>query len=104
MGELDVEYLVSKEIGAIPFLWLSVDGAPGLDSQRGYVERNSIALLSNFIREPIDPPSANWLGRCCSQERVRRSGLWNSNHVDENCAPAFLDVLSALVNRMEARS
>lgn len=88
----------------MPFLWLSVDDAPGPDSRRGYVERNSIALLSNFIGEPIDPPSPNWLGRCCNRERVRRSGLWNSNHVDESCDPAFLDVLSALINKMEARS
>ena len=34
----------------------------GPDSQRGYVERNSIALLNSFIGEPIDPPSPNWLG------------------------------------------
>ena len=104
MGELGIERLVSKKIGAMPFLWLSVDDAPGPDSQRGYVERNSIALLSNFIGEPIDPPSPHWLGRCCNRERVRRSGLWNSNHVDESCDPAFLDVLSALINKMEARS
>ena len=63
MGELGVERLVSKEIGATSFLWLSVEDAPGPDSQRGHVERNSIVLLSNFIGEPIDPPSLNWLGQ-----------------------------------------
>ena len=101
MEELDIERLVSREIGAMPFLWLAVDDAPGSDSQRGHVERNSIALLSNCTGEPIDPSSPNWLGHHCNQERVRRSGLWNVRHVDEGYNPAFLDTLSALVNKME---
>ena len=101
MEELDIERLVSREIGAMPFLWLAVDDAPGSDSRRGHVERNSIALLSNCTGEPIDPSSPNWLGRHCNQERVRRSGLWNVRHVDEGYNPAFLDTLSALVNKME---
>ena len=101
MGELDIERLVSREIGAMPFLWLAVDDAPGPDSQRGYVERNSIALLSNFNRKPVDPPSPSWLGRHCNQEHVRRSGLWNVRHVDEGYDPAFLGALSVLINKME---
>ena len=101
MGELDIERLVSREIGAMPFLWLAVDDVPGPDSQRGYVECNSIALLSNFNRKPIDPHSPNWLGGHCNRERVRKAGLWNVKHVDEDHNPAFLDVLSALVNKME---
>ena len=101
MGELDIERLTSREIGAMPFLWLAVDDAPGPDSQRGYVERNSIALLSNFNRTPVDPHSPSRLGHHCNQERVRRSDLWNSNYVDKSYDLAFLDVLSALVNKME---
>jgi hypothetical protein len=66
-------------------------------SRRGYIERNSIALLSKYNKPPLDPPAEAWLGRHCNRERVRQSGLWNSNHVDENYDPAFLDELDRLV-------
>ena len=46
-GELALERAVSKVIRAMPFLWLAVDDEPGPQSQRGYIERNAIALLSN---------------------------------------------------------
>ena len=101
MGELEVERLVSREIGAMPFLWLAVDDAPGPDSRRGDIELNSIALLSNFNRTPIDPHSPSWLGRHCNKEHVRRSGLWNVIYVDKDYDSSFLDVLSTLVNKME---
>ena len=55
--ELIFECAVSKTIAAMRFLWLDIDDDPGEDSARGYVERNAIALLSNFGKEPIDPPS-----------------------------------------------
>ena len=74
---------------------------PGPDSVRGYVERNTIALLSNYRKEPLDPPSENWLGHFCNRERVRTSGLWNQNHVDEPYAPAFLDTLERLIHDMQ---
>ena len=74
--------------------------APGPASVRGYIERNSIALLSNLGKAPLDPPSAQWRGHGCDRgERVRNSGLWNQRHVDETYDPAFLDVLSDLVER-----
>jgi hypothetical protein len=96
-----LECEVSEIIGAMPFLWLAVDDAPGAESLRGYVERNAIALLSNFDKAPLDAPSANWLGHSCGRERVRSSGLWNSNHVDERYDPAFLACLEQLVAGME---
>jgi hypothetical protein len=96
-GEATLEREVSKVIGAMPFLWLTVDDEPGASSLRGYIERNSIALLSNFGREPLDSPSIGWLGHSCDRERVRRSGLWNSNHVDERHDAAFLKCLERLV-------
>jgi len=88
---------VSVVIRRMAFLWLPVDDEPGPGSLRGYVERNAIALLSNYNRPALDLPSAQWLGRYCDRERVRESGLWNSNHVDEHCDPAFLDRFAALV-------
>jgi hypothetical protein len=40
----------------MPFLWIAIDDEPGAKSLRGYVERNAIALLSNFEKEPLDAP------------------------------------------------
>ena len=81
----------------MPFVWLRVDDEPGPASMRRKIERNAIALLSNFDRPPLDPPSAQWLGRHCDRDRVRASGLWNQNHVDESYDPVFLDDVERLV-------
>ena len=96
-SEVPLEQQVSRAIGEMPFLWLAVEDDPGATSLRGSIERNSIALLSNFGRHPIDPPSPGWLGHHSNRDRVRSSGLWNQNHVDEAYDPAFLDTLSRLV-------
>lgn len=100
-SELCLERTVSKHIGAMSFLWLAIEDEPGPESQRGYIERNAIALISNFGKHPIDPPSPSWLGRHCDREKVRASGLWNSNHVDEDYDPAFLDALARLIDKMK---
>ena len=97
-----MEREVSVVIGDMPFLWLAVDDEPGPDSLRGYIERNSIALLSNYGREPIDPPSRQWLGHYSDRERVRLSGLWNNNHVEDDYTPEFLDTMERLIEKMGA--
>ncbi len=97
--ELPLEVQVSVVIGAMPFLWLPIDDDSGPHSLRGLIERNAIALLSNFGKPPIDPALANWLGAHCGHPKVVRSGLWNQNHVDESYDPAFLDVLESLILR-----
>lgn len=102
-GEVALEVEVSEVIGRMPFLWLAVNDEPGPESARGFIERNAIALLSNFGKDHLDPPSASWLGQVCDRERVRRSGLWNSNHVDETYDPRFLDVIAKLVADMGRR-
>ena len=104
-AETPAEREVSRIIRAMPFLWLAIYDPPGRDSMRGYVERNSIALLSNFIQEkPLDPASSGWRGRTCihGEARVRDSGLWNQKHVDEGYNTAFLDALERLVDRTAA--
>lgn len=103
LAEQQIEQLVSGVIGAMPFLWLDVGDDPGAESERGIIERGSIALLSNWRKEPIDPPSSSWLGKYCNRERIRLSGLWNSNHVDEAYDPNFLDVLESRVEQMRRR-
>jgi len=87
---------VSGSLRLIP-----VDDAPGTDSLRGYIERNSIALLSNYQKPPLDPASQKWRGHACDRgkARVRDSGLWNQNHVDEDYEPSFLETLERLVDR-----
>ncbi|SIN77738.1 hypothetical protein [Vannielia litorea] len=103
LAEQHIEQLVSGVIGAMPFLWLDVGDDPGAESERGIIERGSIALLSNWRKEPIDPPSSSWLGKYCNRERIRSSGLWNSNHVDEAYDPNFLDVLESRVEQIRRR-
>jgi hypothetical protein len=99
-AEVELERGVSQVIGKMPFLWLSIGDEPGPESMRGKIERNSVALLSNFEKAPLDPPSSQWLGHYCNRERVRASGLWNQNHVDEHYEPDFLDHLDGLVAQM----
>jgi hypothetical protein len=96
-GEHPLEVEVSTIIRAMPLLWLEIDDEPSHSSLRGYIERNSIALLSNFSCPQIDAPSQSWLGLHCARELVRKSGLWNQDHVTDNFDPAFLDVFETLV-------
>lgn len=100
-GERRLERLVSKTMGAMPFLWMSVPDEPGPESLRGYIERNAIALLSNYNKPVIDCPSHQWLGQHCNREKVCNSGLWNQNHVDEDYDPVFLEKMEKLVSKME---
>ena len=92
-AEAELEARVSRHIRAMPFLWLDVGDRPDPKSERATIERNAIALLSGYREPATDPPSANWLGRSNDRDRVRRSGLWNNNHVDEDYAPSFLDAM-----------
>lgn len=97
-AELALEREVSRVIGDMPFLWLALEDEAGPESLRGYIERNSIALLSSYQKPTVDAPSQDWLGGRSNRERVRESGLWNSNHVDETYDPAFLDRFDAFVS------
>ena len=87
----------------MPFLWIELDDDPGPLSVRGTMERNAIALLSNYGRAPLDSPSARWLGRSSNRSLVRDSGLWNQRHVEEVHDPTFLDLFEAAVHRTEVR-
>lgn len=98
--ERALEKAVSRVVGDMPFLWISVEDPPSPDSRRAYIERNSIALLSNARAQrdaQLDLPSSAWLGLWCTRRDIRRSGLWNSRHVNETYDPAFLDVLERYV-------
>jgi hypothetical protein len=100
LEELPLEQEVNAVLGAMHLLCLSIPDAAGPRSLRGYIERNAIALLSNLNREILDAPSTRWLGRHCDRERVRNSGLWNSNHVDEHHDKSFLQTLERAIISM----
>ena len=97
-AEAELEARVSRYIGDMPFLWLDVDDDPGPSSDRGLIERNAIALLSAYRVPASDPPSPDWLGGLCNRNRVRASGLWNNNHVDEDYSASFLDTMKKRVD------
>jgi len=99
-AEAGLETAVSLYIGQMPFLFLSVDDAPGPFSQRALIEKNSIALLSNYARPALDPPSSGWLGRRCGREKVPQSGLWNTQHVDAAYDPSFMDAMKTCMEDM----
>ncbi len=98
-GEAELETSVSCCLGAMPFLFLGVEDEPGPASERGFIERNAIALLSAYREAPQNPASAGWLGRWSDRERVRLSGLWNNNHVDEAYDASFLDLMEMRIDR-----
>lgn len=97
LAETSLEKDVSNYVGQMPFLWLELDDEPSPNSKRAYLERNSIALLSNFGKPPIDAPSDVWLGRRSPEPTICESGLWNTNHVGEAYDPAFLDFFAEVV-------
>jgi len=97
LEEIDMERPVSDYLRQLPFLWVDVDDEPGPGSDRAYLERNAIALVSNYGKDSIDPRSNGWLGNDSPSQKIRESGLWNVNHVDESYDPAFLDRLAEAV-------
>jgi hypothetical protein len=99
-SELELEQCVSKTIRQMPFLCLLINDVASKESLRGYIERNSIALLSNSNKKPLDAASEEWLGHNCNRERVKKSHLWNQNHVDDIYDLDFLNVFEELVFKM----
>ena len=102
LDELEMERRVSDYLRDLPFLWLNVNDEPSADSQRAYIERNMIALLSNYQRDTVDARSDGWLGKHSRSEKIRKSGLWNVNHVDEEYDEGFLDRLESAISETTA--
>lgn len=95
------EQRVSEYIRRLPFLWMAVDDEPGPESDRAYLERNAIALLSNFERTPVDPRPEDWLGKYSRSRKIRQSGLWNVSHVEEEYDSSFLGLLSEYIRETD---
>jgi hypothetical protein len=101
--EKNLEKEVSDYILNMPFVVLKVEGDSSKDNLRAYIERNSIKLLSNYRKNPVDPPSKNWIGLKCGNDKVINSGLWNRKEIDDknDVDKDFLDKLEGLINEMD---
>lgn len=96
LNEVELERMVSAHIGSMGVLWLAIEDDPGPASDRAYIERNVIGLLSARSGRK-DEPSSDWLGRDSPSERIRNSGLWNLEFLGFEYAPEFLDVFEEYV-------
>jgi hypothetical protein len=92
LAERELEQAVSKYLGELYVLLISVPGESDKSNDRAYLEQNLISLLSNACR-PLDPPSCEWLGLKSAKREIRKSGLWNVNHVEQRYDPTYLAVL-----------
>ncbi len=96
-AETACEKRVSEFIGSMSVFWADVpDDEPGSQSERSFIERNAIALLSNSFA-PMDGASSGWLGRFSPRQEIRDSALWNLNYVKEVYDASFLDKLESCV-------
>ncbi len=92
---------ISNYIGQMPFLWANVDGENS-HNLRKRIERNAIALLSDFNGNLADKRSKRWLGNCSRNEAVKRSGLWNVQHTKHGYNPSFLAELKSCIEQTVA--
>lgn len=81
-----LEQAVSDYIGSLKLLWIAVPDAQGASSERAYLEKNAIALLSGSNTLPSD----HWLGHSSPNPAIRMSGLWNVSQVHTECDQKFL--------------
>jgi hypothetical protein len=96
-SEKTLEAKVSEVIGNMKILWLHINDTSGPNSDRSFIERNCIALLSCFVRK-IDTASKVWLGSYNPHHFISESSLWNINYVDDDYDPRFLSVFEKFVN------
>jgi hypothetical protein len=94
--EARLEEAVSQWIGNMPFLWLSVPDR----ADRGYIERNSIAVTS-CLAEGLDPPSPGWLGLHAVRPEISQSGLWNVDHIRHHYEVGFPNRFEQLTQQQQ---
>lgn len=96
LDERNLEKAVSNYLSRLYVALIDVPGLSDKANDRSYIEQNLIALFSNGCC-PLDPPTSGWLGNYSAKREIRKSGLWNVNHVDQSYDPNFLDVLNYYV-------
>lgn len=99
-AEAEMELEVSRIIGEMPVLWIGVADRASPDSDRAYLERNLIALVTGSTG-PFDLPTTSWLGNWSSRGAIPTSGLWNVNHVLDDYSPEALDVFERYIEIAE---
>ena len=97
LAERQLENDVSKYLARLYVLLIAVPGESDKGNDRAYLEQNLIALLSNACK-PLDPPGCEWLGLNSAKPEIRKSGLWNVNHVEQRFDAAYLNVLDYYVS------
>lgn len=90
--EVELERRVSRLIGSMRVLWVSIPDPPSATSDRAFIERNAIGALSrqNILTRKILP---HWLGNFSPEFRIALSGLWNLNHLFVQPHAEFVSVL-----------
>lgn len=96
-GEIELECKVSEYIGKMQVLWLNIVDKASKYSDRAYLEKNLIAILSSFDYK-LDIASDTWLGNFNINKFIKRSGLWNVNYVDLKYDPRFFEILDFYVD------
>jgi hypothetical protein len=96
-GEQELEMQVSKLVRSMSVLWLAVADEPGPSSERSYIEKNAIGLLSRIglLRASA---TDDWLGHFSSDWRIAASGLWNLDYVFRRPDIHFIERLEDAVN------
>ena len=91
---------ISQYIGRMPFLWVKVQEQDG-HNMRSRIERNSVALLSNYYDKATDKPSETWLGntRRHKSGAIKKSGLWNIHYVRKRYDSKFLKDLASRIEQ-----
>ncbi len=89
--EIQVSRLLREKFS---FCCLPVDD----QKERMDLERSLIGL---FVRTPLGPPSEDWLGHHAAPDKIRRSGLWNTQHIEaEPLNPSGLIRLEQIAKSM----
>ena len=99
--EHELERSVSNYIRNLSFTWLEVDDPPGPNSDRAFIETNSIALVSNYEKSPLDPRIDSWLGKFCPKEEIQKSGLWNNKDVKKMYDKSFLELFEKYLKKIK---
>jgi len=79
-AEIELEREVSRFMSQLRVLWLDVPDEPSPQSDRAFLERNAIGLLSRY-NVAFEKWSSKWLGYHSENLDIASSGLWNLNHL-----------------------
>jgi len=94
--EESIEKEVSSYISNLKLLWVEINDASGPQSDRAFIEKNAIALLT--ANKPTkDLPATNWIGKFSPKECIRDTGLWNINYVGGDYDPSFIEIFTTYV-------